>query len=58
MVVLDLHGCMILFAILSMVGIVFVVAVLKETSGQPLDEISYEEQVKLECARARSLSFG
>lgn len=54
----DLHGSLIIFAILSAVGIFFVTMVLEETSGQSLDDIGYDEHVKFERARARSLSFG
>lgn len=54
----DLHGCMIIFAVLSTLGIIFVATVLEETSGQSLDDVGYDEHVKFERARARSLSFG
>ena len=54
----DLHGCMIIFAILSVVGIIFVATVLEETNGQSLDDIGCDEQIKCEHDRARSISFG
>lgn len=54
----DLHGSLIISAILSGAGIIFVSTVLEETSGQSLDDVGYDEHVKFERARARSLSFG
>lgn len=54
----DLHGCMIIFAILSTLGIIFVATVLEETSGQSLDNVGYDKQVKFERARSRSFNFG
>lgn len=57
--VFNVHGCMIIFAILTTVGIIFVATVLEETSGQSLDDVNYDdEHVNFERARARSFSFG
>lgn len=55
---IDAHGCMILFAVLSMLGIIFVATVLKETNGQSLDDVTLNEKMSIENVRARSLSIG
>lgn len=55
---IDVHGFMIMYAILSMLGIIFVATVLRETVGKSLDDIGVDEKIRMECARARSLSMG
>lgn len=55
---IDVHGCMVMFATLSMLGIVFVATVLKETNGQSLDDVGLNEMMTIENVRARSLSIG
>lgn len=45
---IDVHGCMIMFAILSMLGIIFVVTVLKETNGKSLDDVESDKKRKIE----------
>lgn len=55
---IDVHGCMIMFAFLSMLGIVFVATVLNETNGQSLDDVGLNEKMNTENVRARSLSIG
>lgn len=44
--IIELYGCMIMFAILSFVGIVFVATVLKETTGTCLDDVGVDEKTK------------
>lgn len=55
---IDVHGCMIIFAFLSILGIVFVATVLKETNGQSLDDVGLNEKKSIGNVRARSLSIG
>lgn len=55
---IDVHGCMILFAVLSVLGIIFVATVLKETNGQSLDDVTQNEKMSIKNIRARSLSAG
>lgn len=43
---IDVHGCMIMHAILSLLGIVFIALVLKETNGKSLDNVGVEEKTK------------
>lgn len=43
---IGLHGCMAIFGICSMMGVVFVSFVLKETRGISLDDVGSNEQVK------------
>lgn len=55
---IDVHGCMTMFAILSMLGIIFVATVLKETNGQSLDDVGCDKKMKIENDHARSNSIG
>lgn len=45
---IDVHGCMIMFTILSILGIIFVVTVLKETNGKSLDDVESDKKRKIE----------
>lgn len=40
----DLHGCMMMFGVASTVGAIFVAHFMKETSGQPLDDVILTEK--------------
>lgn len=44
---IDVHGTMIMFAILSIVGIIFVATVLNETNGQSLDDVGRDQKTKI-----------
>lgn len=46
---LDLHGCMLIYGIGCFVGAIFVVLVLKETSGKSLDDIGKNDNIKMDC---------
>lgn len=39
---IDLHGCFIVYGVGSLIGFFFVLFVLKETSGQCLDDVGME----------------
>lgn len=43
---IDVHGSMIMHAILCMLGIIFIAIVLKETNGRSLDNIGVEDKNK------------
>lgn len=43
---IDVHGCMIMHATLSLLGIIFIAIVLKETNGKSLDSVGVDEKTK------------
>lgn len=43
---LDLHGCMMIYGIGSICGAIFVILVLKDTSGISLDDVGIDENTK------------
>lgn len=43
---LDLHGCLMIFVFFCCIGFIFVFFVLEETTGQSLDDIGIDENVK------------
>lgn len=45
---IDVHGCMIMFACSSILGIIFVATVLNETSGKSLDDVEFDKKTKIE----------
>lgn len=53
---IDVHGCMLLFSILSMLGIIFVATVLKETNGQSLDDVGLDQKKKMDNARVWNIT--
>lgn len=56
--VLDLHGVMLIFAISCILGAIFVLFVVEETTGKSLDDVGSEERIKMErihAARINSL---
>lgn len=55
--VIDVHGCMLMFAILSMLGIIFVATFLKETNGKSLDDVRLDQKMKRDNARAWNISI-
>lgn len=56
MELIDLHGCMIFFGVSSVVGAIFVYFVLKETSGQSLDDVGLDEKTKMDRIHAIRLN--
>lgn len=46
---IDLHGCLMVYAFGCLIGFVFVLFVLKETSGQSLDAIRMDVDSKAEA---------
>lgn len=56
--VLDLHGVLMIFAVSCVVGAIFVLFLVEETSGKSLDDVGVEEKRKLSrihVARINSL---
>lgn len=53
LVSLDLYGCMLILGIGCLFGAIFVVFVMQETTGQSLDDVGADEQIKLDFMRAR-----
>lgn len=53
LVSLDLCGCMLILGIGCLVGAIFVVFIMEETTGQSLDDVDADEQTKLDFMRAR-----
>lgn len=45
--IVDLHGCMFILGSVCVVGFFFVLFVMKETSGQSLDDIGVDEKLKI-----------
>lgn len=45
--IIDLHGCLIIFGICCLIGSSFMALVLKETSGQSLDDIAFDEKTQV-----------
>lgn len=45
---INLHGCLLIYGVGCIVGFVFVLWFLKETSGQSLDEVGIDEKTKTE----------
>lgn len=43
--ILDLHGCLMIYAVGSFIGAMFVLFVLEETTGTSLDEVGMDENV-------------
>lgn len=43
---IDVHGCMIMHAVLCMFGIIFIAIVLKETNGKSLDKVGSDEKTE------------
>lgn len=41
---IDLHGCFMVYGVGSLIGFFFVLFVLKETSGQCLDDVGTEQK--------------
>lgn len=50
---LDLCGCMLIFGSGCLLGAIFVIFVMQETSNQSLDDVGADEQTKLDFMRAR-----
>lgn len=48
----DLHGCMIIFGVGSIIGALFVIFVVDETNGKCLDDVGADEKTKIQFARA------
>lgn len=46
--IVDLHGCMIILGTGCIIGFFFVLIVMKETSGQSLDDVGKSEKDKME----------
>lgn len=42
---IDLHGCLMVYSFCCLIGFIFVLFVLKETSGQSLDDIGHIDDV-------------
>lgn len=42
MEIIDLHGCLFIFAVSSFIGTLFVLFFVKETKGQPMDVLKVE----------------
>ena len=52
--IIDLHGCMMIFGIGSLLGAIYVLLVVDETSGKCLDDVGANERQKIEhIARSR-----
>lgn len=52
--IIDLHGCMMIFAIGSLLGAIYVFLVVDETSGKCLDDVGADDRKKIEyIARSR-----
>lgn len=49
---IDVHGCMIMHAVLSVFGIIFIAIVLKETKGKSLDNVGLDEKTETTNGRA------
>lgn len=53
---IGLHGCLAIFGVCCMVGILFVTAILKETKGQSLDDVGLDEKARMARAQIRRFS--
>lgn len=53
---LDLYGCMLLFGCGCLVGTVFVVFILEETTGKSLDSIDINDTTQPDSIRATRLN--
>lgn len=56
LVSLDLYGCMLILGCGCLVGTVFVIFILHETTGQSLDDVGADEKTKLDFMRAARLN--
>lgn len=43
---IDLHGCFIVYGVGSLIGFLFVLCILEETSGQCLDDVGTDHRAK------------
>lgn len=43
--ILDLHGCLMIYAVGSFIGAIFVLFVLDETTGSSLDEVGMDGNI-------------
>lgn len=48
LVIVDLHGCMIILGIGCIIGFLFVLIAMEETSGQSLDDVGKNKKLRLE----------
>lgn len=46
----DLHGCFIIYGVGCIIGSIFVIFVMRETSGQSLDDVGVNEKPISKCA--------
>lgn len=47
----DLHGCFLIYGVGCLCGFFFILFILKETSGESLDDVGVNENTKDENAR-------
>lgn len=51
MEVIDLYGCMLIYGSLCVMAVIFVAIVLKDTTGQNLDDVGLDDQTKAKRAQ-------
>lgn len=54
---LDLHGCLSIYGCGCIIGFIFVLLVVKETSGTSLDDVGVEEKKKYSAEKRLSTPF-
>lgn len=52
---IDLHGCLMVYGVGCIIGCLFVLLCLKETSGQSLDDVGVEQRRRLDSESGERL---
>lgn len=54
---IDLHGCLSIYGLGCIAGSIFILLVLKETSGECLDDVGHKPNTKIEIVPEKKLSI-
>lgn len=53
---LDLHGCFMIYGFGSIASAIFILVVMKETTGKSLDDVGVDEKIILDRVRMTSIT--